>query len=213
MMNRSQKSFFALVFSTVLFQGIVSVSCFLLPNSPLQIPSIHERNLVGRRSILRNSMKENNDNDAEEITKKYGLEAGLYNIFANKGNKKDDQVETIKLNQNKEGQIVSKGAQAKELLAKYGGAYLATSISLAIVSFTICYLLVDNGVDVASLLAKVGIAPSDTSEKAGTAAIAYAAHKAASPIRFPPTVALTPVVANWMGKKVDNDDVIDEQEM
>merc|ERR1712146_694849 len=56
--------------------------------------------------------------------------------------------------------------------------------------------------DVASLLAKVGIAPSDTSEKAGTAAIAYAAHKAASPIRFPPTVALTPIVANWMGKKL-----------
>jgi len=30
---------------------------------------------------------------------------------------------------------------------------------------------------------------------AGTVAIAYAAHKAASPIRFPPTVALTPLTA------------------
>lgn len=39
----------------------------------------------------------------------------------------------------------------------------------------------------------------------GTAAIAYAAHKAASPIRFPPTVALTPVVANWIGKKTEGD--------
>lgn len=29
----------------------------------------------------------------------------------------------------------------------------------------------------------------------GTAALAYAVHKAASPIRFPPTVALTPVRA------------------
>jgi len=35
----------------------------------------------------------------------------------------------------------------------------------------------------------------------GTAAIAYAAHKALSPIRFPPTVALTPVVARWLGRK------------
>lgn len=35
----------------------------------------------------------------------------------------------------------------------------------------------------------------------GTAALAYAAHKAASPIRFPPTVALTPVVAQLLGKK------------
>ena len=34
----------------------------------------------------------------------------------------------------------------------------------------------------------------------GTFAIAYAAHKALSPVRFPPTVALTPVVARWLGK-------------
>lgn len=161
-------------------------------------------------------MKDNSDSDVEEITKKYGLEVGLYNIFAGKENNKNtngNEMKSVNLNQKEEGELVSKGTQAKQLLAKYGGAYLATSISLAIVSFTLCYLLVDNGVDVASLLAKVGIAPSDTSEKAGTAAIAYAAHKAASPIRFPPTVALTPIVANWMGKKVDDDNEIDEQEM
>jgi len=35
----------------------------------------------------------------------------------------------------------------------------------------------------------------------GTFAIAYAAHKALSPVRFPPTVALTPVVAKWLGKE------------
>jgi hypothetical protein len=55
-------------------------------------------------------------------------------------------------------------------------------------------------VDVAGLLSKVGITTSATSEKVGTAAIAYAAHKAASPIRFPPTVAMTPIVAKWLGK-------------
>lgn len=57
------------------------------------------------------------------------------------------------------------------------------------------------GVDVAALLARVGLTVSDTSEKVGTFAIAYAAHKALSPVRFPPTVALTPVVAKWLGKK------------
>lgn len=62
-------------------------------------------------------------------------------------------------------------------------------------SFTICYVLVDNGVDVSDLLSKVGIEASDKAETAGTVAIAYAAHKAASPIRFPPTVALTPLTA------------------
>lgn len=57
------------------------------------------------------------------------------------------------------------------------------------------------GVDVPALLQRVGLKPSDTSEKVGTFAIAYAAHKALSPVRFPPTVALTPVVAKIIGKK------------
>jgi hypothetical protein len=72
---------------------------------------------------------------------------------------------------------------------------------LSIISYGLCYTLVANGVDVGALLSKVGIAQSSTSETAGTAALAYAAHKAASPIRFPPTVALTPIVAKWFGRK------------
>ena len=121
--------------------------------------------------------------NGEETVEKYGLEAGLFQSM-----KKDDG-----------------GASAKDLLKKYGIAYLATSIPLAIVSFTICYLLVDNGVDVAVLLGKVGIEVSGTSETVGTAAIAYAAHKAASPIRFPPTVLLTPVVAKLIGKEPEEE--------
>lgn len=115
---------------------------------------------------------------AEATTEKYGLEAGLF--------------ESLKSND---------GESAKSLLAKYGVAYLATSIPLALVSFVICYALVDNGIDVGGLLSKVGIGAGDTGEKAGTFAIAYAAHKAASPIRFPPTVLLTPVVAKIIGKE------------
>lgn len=53
---------------------------------------------------------------------------------------------------------------------------------------------------------KVGISADETGEKVGTFALAYAAHKAASPIRFPPTVALTPIVASWIGKKVEKQD-------
>jgi hypothetical protein len=33
-------------------------------------------------------------------------------------------------------------------------------------------------------------------------AIAYTAHKGLSPIRFPPTVALTPMVARLLGREV-----------
>ncbi|KAL6276539.1 hypothetical protein ACE6H2_020140 [Prunus campanulata] len=130
---------------------------------------------------------------AEEITKKYGLEAGLWKIFSSK-------------EEGKEGvEKKSKGDDAKQLLAKYGGAYLATSIFLSIISFSLCYALVSAGIDVQALLQKVGISGSETGEKVGTFALAYAAHKAASPIRFPPTVALTPIVARWIGKKVEKE--------
>lgn len=125
---------------------------------------------------------------AEEVTKRFGLEAGLWKIFTSKD---DDTGENAK---------GKKKNQAKELLARYGGAYLATSISLSLVSFSVCYLLINAGVDVQSLLDKVGIHTDETGEKVGTFALAYAAHKAASPIRFPPTVALTPIVAGWFGK-------------
>lgn len=125
----------------------------------------------------------------EETTEKFGLEAGLF--------------ESMK---QKDG-----GESAKSLLKKYGIAYLATSIPLAIVSFTICYVLVDSGVDMGALLAKVGI-ESAASEKAGTFAIAYAAHKAASPIRFPPTVMLTPVVAKLIGKEPEPETTEQEEQ-
>ncbi len=39
----------------------------------------------------------------------------------------------------------SKGQQAKDLLKRYGSAYLITSISFAIVSFAACYALVSAG--------------------------------------------------------------------
>lgn len=58
-----------------------------------------------------------------------------------------------------------KGSQAKELLKRYGSAYLITSISLSVVSFGLCYLLVSAGVDVAALLHRIGIDSSSTSEK------------------------------------------------
>lgn len=124
----------------------------------------------------------------DAAAKKWGLEFGLFKAMTSK-----------------EPSSMSNADKAKELLKKYGSAYLITSISFAIVSFAVCYALVSAGVDVAALLAKVGIKASGTSETVGTVAIAYAAHKAASPIRFPPTVALTPVVAQWIGKKETKD--------
>jgi hypothetical protein len=132
---------------------------------------------------------ETHENDPEKITEKYGLEAGLWKVFSQKTEKSED------------GSNGTKMDSAKKLLKKYGSAYLVTSISLSIVSISLCYALISAGVDVPGLLDRVGLTVTSTSEKFGTFALAYAAHKAMSPIRFPPTVALTPVVAGWLGKK------------
>ena len=79
------------------------------------------------------------------------------------------------------------------------------SITSHVVVLTLA-LFVLSGVDIASLLRRFGLEASGTNEKVGTVAIAYAAHKALSPVRFPPTVALTPVVAKAIGKKPKEDD-------
>jgi len=153
-------------------------------NTALPVPQPIPRSSVLR--VFQTKDEKNADSktatSSEKITEKYGLEAGIF--------------QSLKSND---------GESAKSLLAKYGVAYLATSIPLALLSFLTCYALVDNGIDVATFLSNIGIDAGDTGEKAGTFAIAYAAHKAASPIRFPPTVILTPMVAKIIGKEPNND--------
>ena len=56
-------------------------------------------------------------------------------------------------------------------------------------------MAVARGVNVAGLLTRVGLKTSASAEKVGRASIAYAVHKAASPVRFPPTIFFTPIVA------------------
>jgi hypothetical protein len=157
--------------------------------------------------------KEDKQAEIEEITKKWGLEAGLWNIFKSTPETKKKNTDMMNgEEQEQEGTSTgekltgSRMDMAKQLLKTYGSAYLITSISLSLVSFGVFYVLVSSGVDVAALLSVIGITATQNSEKVGTVAIAYAAHKAASPIRFPPTVALTPIVAKWMGKIPSGDE-------
>jgi hypothetical protein len=138
------------------------------------------------RSLALNQQQQNDD-----VVEKMGLEAGLFQALTNKDKQSDDGKPGVQ--------------KATDLLKRYGGAYLLTSTSLALVSFAICYAAVDNGVDVSALLKTVNIETSSTSETVGTVGIAYAVHKAASPIRFPPTVALTPIVARKLFGRTDDD--------
>jgi hypothetical protein len=101
---------------------------------------------------------------------------------------------------------------AKELLTLYGPVYLGTSISFAIVSFAFFYVLVSTGVDVRQFVETLGEWLENTplgrpavldqlSPQVGTVALAYIAHKATSPLRFPLTVAAVPFVAKLFKKR------------
>merc|ERR1719395_192198 len=59
-------------------------------------------------------------------------------------------------------EIFQKASKMKpgELLKKYGVAYLLTSISLSLVSFTLCFTVVSKGIGLAGILARLGIAVS-----------------------------------------------------
>lgn len=161
----------------------ICVQAFTQRASIPPAPALAKTSLKQRSSFLIQMVS--SEDDLDETVRKSGLEVGIWKAFTSK---------------NKEGG----GPTAKDLLSKYGGAYLITSITLAIISYALCYLLISRGVDVSSLLEKINIRVSSTSSSAGTAALAYAVHKAASPIRFPPTVALTPVVAGWLGEKTQD---------
>ena len=127
---------------------------------------------AARRAALPTCNAPTQPPDLEEVTEKYGLEAGLFSALK-RGTSGDS-----------DGEKPAGMAKAGDLLKRYGGAYLLTSTSLALVSFSICCVpparlniisstrphdrelavalacadwAVDNGVDIASLLQKVGI--------------------------------------------------------
>lgn len=53
-------------------------------------------------------------------------------------------------------------------------------------------------------LLQVGIRTNEQGEQVATSALAYAAHEALSPVRYLPTVALSRMVANVFGWKVES---------
>ena len=121
-----------------------------------------------------------------DLVNKHGLEMALWKTLRGKGGPAEKGMSSTQ--------------QAKQLFKKYGAAYLMTSISLALLSYAVSYRLVASGLDVVGLLRRIGLS-AVVSPTAGTGTIAYAVHKAASPIRFPPTVALTPLVSRALSGK------------
>jgi hypothetical protein len=159
---------------------LLIVIVFLLNNYSYSYShNLNNVSILKEKNNIKNFVLYNKSNekveDVDDITRKYGLEAGIWKAFRSGGKIKPG-----------------------DLLKKYGAAYLITSITLAIISYALCYVLVSKGIDVGAILSKIGIKSSSAASGAGTASIAYAIHKAASPIRFPPTVVLTPIISGWL---------------
>ena len=101
---------------------------------------------------------------------------------------------------------------SKQLAKLYGGSYLGTSIGLSLLSYAVLYVMIAAGVDVRAVVSEFGNLLARTPigrpavldsvpDTASTATLAYIAHKATSPLRFPLTVAATPAVARVFSRK------------
>lgn len=88
--------------------------------------------------------------------------------------------------------------KAAELFKRFGVAYILCSLSLSACSFAVFYALVRSGVNVAGLMRSIGFLHGSVADRLGTVGLAYLLHKAASPIRFPPTVVLTMAVGRLL---------------
>jgi hypothetical protein len=93
--------------------------------------------------------------------------------------------------------------RAKNFAVEYGPVGIVTHTVLSLISFCVIYIGVSNGVDVESILHSMGFPSSGlhgTANSAGTLVLAYTAYKLASPIRWPFTFAVTPIIARVLRK-------------
>lgn len=94
--------------------------------------------------------------------------------------------------------------RAKTFAIEYGRVGVCTHIVLSLASFSTIYVVVSSGVDVTAMLDAVGLSVStkdSTTNSAGSFVIAYAMYKLLSPVRWPLTFAVTPVVMRALRKR------------
>eukprot|EP01117_Protostelium_nocturnum_P009419 TRINITY_DN3360_c0_g1_i1.p2 TRINITY_DN3360_c0_g1~~TRINITY_DN3360_c0_g1_i1.p2 ORF type:complete len:113 (-),score=25.40 TRINITY_DN3360_c0_g1_i1:135-473(-) len=95
----------------------------------------------------------------------------------------------------------------KDLIVKYGKIAFIVHISISTLTFLAFFALLNAGVDLPSLLAKVGykLEVSNNHSLAATAIAAFVAQKLTSPPRILLTISITPFIAKWFGYR-DNQD-------
>uniref|UniRef100_A0AAG5CWP5 DUF1279 domain-containing protein n=1 Tax=Anopheles atroparvus TaxID=41427 RepID=A0AAG5CWP5_ANOAO len=100
---------------------------------------------------------------------------------------------------------VSRKDRLKKAIKEYGSTVLVFHVSISLVSLGTCYLLVSSGIDMVSLLDRMGWGDSALASKvgagAGTFVIAYAIHKVFAPVRISITLGATPLIVRYLRRK------------
>uniref|UniRef100_A0A182SQU9 DUF1279 domain-containing protein n=1 Tax=Anopheles maculatus TaxID=74869 RepID=A0A182SQU9_9DIPT len=100
---------------------------------------------------------------------------------------------------------VSRKDRLKKAIKEYGSTVLVFHVSISLASLGTCYLLVSSGIDMVSLLERMGWGDSALASRAGAGAgtfvIAYAIHKVFAPVRISITLGATPLIVRYLRRK------------
>jgi len=94
---------------------------------------------------------------------------------------------------------LSKKDKLKQAVKDYGSTVIIFHITISLMSLGISYLVISSGVDVASILQKVGVNSDGVlATEAGTFVVAYAVHKVFAPVRISITLGATPFIVRYL---------------
>ncbi|XP_064023502.1 protein FAM210B, mitochondrial [Pogoniulus pusillus] len=103
-----------------------------------------------------------------------------------------------------ENKKLNKSQQLKQVFKEYGAVGVSFHVGISLVSLGIFYLAVSSGVDMTTLLLKLGFSESALQSKmaAGTSTfvLAYAIHKLFAPVRISITVVSVPFIVQYCRK-------------
>ena len=98
-------------------------------------------------------------------------------------------------------------SSSSALFRKYGKVAVGVHLCTSAMYFGALYAGVKQGVDIESILSHAGLSLDslpggpDSKKQIGDIAVSYAAYKVLTPVRWPTTIALTPLVARRLGNR------------
>nr|XP_027802160.1 protein FAM210B, mitochondrial isoform X1 [Marmota flaviventris] len=98
----------------------------------------------------------------------------------------------------------SKSQQLKKVFQEYGIIGVSLHIGISLISVGLFYMVVSSGVDMSSILLKLGfqesLVPSSVATSTSTFVVAYAIHKLFAPVRISITVVTVPFLVRYFRK-------------